>query len=527
MPNTKYIVVSGGVLSGLGKGIVSASIGRLLRGYKVIPIKCDGYLNIDPGTMNPYEHGEVFVQDDGGEVDMDFGHYERFMGIKTKFKWNITSGKIFKSVIDKEREGKFLGQTVQIIPHVTNEIKERIRTIAEEEKAEIVILEIGGTAGDLENRFFFEAIRQMKLEMENMIFIHLTYVPFLKSVGEHKTKPTQQSATIMMQMGLQPDIIIARSRTLLNNKNKEKIALFCNVSKDSVISNYDTTNVYEMPIIFKKQNLDLLLRNKLRLIHDEELIEWEKLIDNINNPEKEIKIAICGKYTDLKDSYVSVTEALRHAGAHLKTKIKLQWIESFNLEELKDIDGIIVPGGFGSRGSESKIKAVRFAREKKIPYLGLCLGMQMAVIDFARHVCKLKEANSTEFIEKPKHPVVCLLPGQRKIYKKGGTMRLGGQDVFIKPKTQTENIFGQKNIRRRFRHRYEVNPKYVPLLERHGLIFSGSSRDGKIKQIIELKDHPFFMASQFHPEFHSSLEKPDEMFFNFVKSCKENELSKY
>ncbi len=518
----RWIIISGGVLSGLGKGIVSASIGRLLKPYKIVTIKCDGYLNVDPGTMNPFEHGEVFVLDDGGEVDMDFGHYERFIGITTKFSWNITSGKIFKAVIDKERNGDYLGKTVQIIPHVTNEVKKKFREIANSERAEIVVIEIGGTVGDLENRIFFEAVRQMKTEEEKMLFIHLTYVPFVETVGELKTKPTQQSVTTMMQMGLQPDIIIGRSPKELTEKAKEKIALFCNVAKEAVISDPNISYTYELPLIFEKEGLKHLIIKRLKLKRKKaDMKEWKKLVNNLLHPNKEVNIAIYGKYTALKDSYVSVVEALRHAAAHLKVKINLRWFETTNLGKvnLKDVNGIIVPGGFGSRGIEGKINAIRFARENKIPFLGLCLGMQLAVVEFARDVCNLEDANSTEFNPETKHPVIDLLPEQRKVKKKGGTMRLGGHDVYIKKGSQAYKIFKKEKIRRRFRHRYEVNPDYVKIIEKKGLTFSGSTKDGRIKQIVELKEHPFFMASQFHPEFTSRLEKPDEMFFNFVKAA--------
>ena len=516
---TKWIVISGGVLSGLGKGIVSASIGRLLKPYKIVTVKCDGYLNIDPGTMNPIEHGEVFVLDDGGEVDMDFGHYERFLRIKPKFSWNITSGKIYKEVIDKERRGEYLGKTVQMIPHVTNEIKKRFRTASKD--AEIVIIEIGGTAGDMENRIFFEAVRQMKLEKEDILFVHLTYVPFIESVGELKTKPTQQSVTIMMQMGIIPDIIIGRSPLEIDDKSKEKIALFCNVEKDAVISDPNISFTYELPLVFENENLHKLISKKLEIqLPQKDMTRWKELIDNLHNPKREVNIAIYGKYTTLKDSYVSVVEALLHASAHLKVKVNLKWFETTDKEHLilEKVDGIIVPGGFGKRGIEGKIKAIKYARENNVPFLGLCLGMQLAVVEFARDVCKMDDANSTEFDTGTKHPVIDLLPEQIGIKNMGGTMRLGGYDVYIKEHTLAFDIFRKERIRRRFRHRYEVNPEYVDILERAGLIFSGSTKDGKIKQLIELKDHKFFMASQFHPEFTSSLEEPDEMFYNFVKA---------
>jgi CTP synthase len=529
----KFIIITGGVLSGLGKGIVSASIARLLSSKnKIVTVKCDGYLNVDPGTMNPYEHGEVFVLDDGGEVDLDFGHYERFLGQNCKFYWNLTSGKIFKRVIDKERKGEFLGKTVQMIPHVTNEIKSCFMNIARKEDADIVLIEMGGTVGDIEMMLFNEAARQLKSDVgrDNIMYIHLTYVPELDCVGEQKTKPTQQSTELLRKVGIQPDILVGRSKRMLDDSTKEKIALFANMEKEHVISDPDFDHVYELPLIFEKEGMPYLVRNKLKLKETSKLTKWKKLVQNIKSPTKEVNIAICGKYTTLHDSYISIMESLKHAQAHLKIKSNIKWIETTKLEnateeeieeELKDIQGVIVPGGFGSRGTEGKIKVIKYIRENKIPFLGICLGFQLAVIEFARNVCNLKNANSTEINKNTPHPVIDLLAEQKNVTEKGGTMRLGGQDVSVKKGTKAYQIFNKEVIRRRFRHRWEVNEKYIPKLEEKGLVFSGTTPDGKIMQIMELKDHPYFMGGQFHPELTSGLEKPSEMFVELVRKAGE------
>lgn len=531
---TKWIFVSGGVLSGLGKGLFSASASKLLqsKGHKVVPIKCDGYLNVDPGTMNPFEHGEVFVLNDGGEVDMDFGHYERFLGINGKFDWNLTSGKVFKSVIEKERKGEYLGKTVQLIPHVTEEIKNRFEEVADNEDADIVIIEVGGTVGDMENEIFLEAIRQMRNEKkeEDTAYIHLTLVPYLESVGELKTKPTQHSIKDLQERGIKPDFIIGRSDRELNDKIKEKISLFCNVPKEAVISNRNIGNIYRLPLLLEEQNMDELLLDKLKLSDGEEdLKEWRRLVEAMENPKDKLKIAMCGKYTDLEDSYVSIIEALKHASAHKDVEVKLKWIETTNIENneesveraLKDVDGVIIPGGFGSRGAEGKIKVARFSRENDIPILGLCLGLQIMVTEYARNVCGLEDANSTEVDQNTDHPVVFILPEQREIDEKGGTMRLGGEKTVVKEETRAENIYQEDEIEERFRHRYEVNPNYYKSLKENGLVFSGSAKGENIKQIIELpeKKHPFYFGTQFHPEFTSSLEDPSPVFMKFVESC--------
>ena len=536
MHSSKYIIVTGGVLSGLGKGIVSASIGRLLaRKNKVISIKCDGYLNVDPGTMNPYEHGEVFVLDDGGEVDLDFGHYERFLGIHCKFSWNLTSGKIFQHVIERERKGDYLGKTVQMIPHVTDAIKERFFTIANEEKADIVLIEMGGTVGDIEMMLFNEAARQLRTEVgrRNIIYVHVTYMPELGCVGEQKTKPTQQSVERLRGIGIQPDIIVGRSERFLDPKTKEKAALFCNLDAENIISDPDFKYVYELPLIFKAERLHKMISERLD-VETSDLANWQNLVSSLKRSKEKLTIAICGKYTQLHDSYISIMEALNHAGAHLERQIELSWIETTDIENdkisvkeaLKGVEGVIVPGGFGSRGTEGMIKVIEYLRTNKIPFLGICLGLQIAVIEFARNVCGYKNANSTEIDPETPHPVIDLLPEQKNVTEKGGTMRLGGHDVRIKEGTHAHAIFEDTSIRRRFRHRYEVNNEYISCMEEKGLIFSGMTPDKKIMQVIELGDHPFFMGAQFHPELTSQLEDPSPLFYGLVKAAKERRSQK-
>ncbi|MBN2543455.1 CTP synthase (glutamine hydrolyzing) [bacterium] len=529
----KFIVVTGGVLSGLGKGISTASIGKLLSAnLKVVPIKCDGYLNTDPGTMNPIEHGEVFVLDDGGEVDMDFGHYERFLGTNTKFEWNLTMGKVFQEILENERIGKYLGKTVQYIPQVTDVIKQRFMSIARKEAADIVLIEIGGTVGDMENELYLEAVRQLGQELgrENVIYVHLTYVPKPSNTKEQKSKPTQQSVKLLNERGIWPSVIIGRADKTLNTTIKEKIAMFCNVEKEAVISGVDVSTVYEIPLLYNQEGLPAIMHKHLGIYSPPSLLDWEKLVHKIKSPDKKVTIAICGKYTALMDSYASIIEALVHSGAHLNTRVELKWLETTRIEtgkttsakELSNIDGVIVPGGFGTRGIEGKIEVIRYARENKIPFLGLCYGMQLAVVEYARNVCSIKGANTTEIENgkiKVKEPVVCILPSQQKVTRKGGTMRLGGQDVAIKPNTQAFDIYKKRSIRQRFRHRYEINPKYVPKLEKNGLVFSGYHPKEKIMQLMELPGHPFFMGTQFHPELISKLETPEPLFYNLVKQA--------
>lgn len=528
--HVKWIIVSGGVLSGLGKGIVTASIGRLLRdNYKVVPVKCDGYLNVDPGTINPYEHGEVFVLEDGGEVDMDFGHYERFLNIDSRFGWNLTSGKVFNSVIQKEREGRYLGQTVQIVPHVINEVKERLHRIAKEEKADVVIVEVGGTVGDIENMIFLEAVRQLRLEEgpNNIMCIHLTYVPSLNAVGEQKTKPTQQSTKLLQEAGIQPDVIVGRSDKPLSEKAKKKIALFCNLKPDDVISDPDMRTVYELPLIFEREGLHDIIERKLNIRIRPDLTRWKRLVNTVLAPKKEIKIALCGKYTDLKDSYVSISEALIHAGANLNTRVSTKFVETTEIEQgklgieesLHDVDGVIIPGGFGSRGGEGKIRVIRYLRENNIPFLGLCFGLQLAVAEFARDVCLLKKANSTEIDPNTPHPVIFIMPDQREITKKGATMRLGSYKAILKPGSLVSQLYNSDVAYERHRHRYEVNPLYHAILRGKGMVFSGMSPDNSLVEFIELPNHKFFVGTQGHPELKSRLERPAPLFYGFVKAC--------
>jgi len=515
----KYIVVTGGVLSGIGKGVSAAAIGKLLCSeYKIIPIKCDGYLNTDPGTMNPTEHGEVFVLEDGREVDMDFGHYERFLGINCKANWNLTMGRVYEEIRKNERRGKYLGKTVQLIPHVTNHIKEIIYSISKKEKSDITIIEIGGTVGDMENMLFLTAVQQMKREVgkENMIYAHVTYVPTPFGVNEQKSKPTQQSVEKLLSMGINPDIIIARCKKYLTNGVKKKISSFCNVEEDSILTGVDTKNIYEIPLIFERQGLTKVLSDKLRIPIEPSLDELKRLIYNMENTEKEVNIVICGKYSSLEDSYASIIEALKHCSANLKIKINNEIIETTDLENkdlesiLKGKDGIIVPGGFGGRGIEGKISVIKYARENNIPFLGLCLGLQAAVIEYIRNVCKIEDANSTEFDENTKNPVIVLMDKQKKIIKKGGTMRLGSCTAYLEERSR---------IRKRHRHRYEVNPCYHELLTKDGMALSGTSKDGKLVEFIELPKHKFFVATQSHPEFKSRLEEPAPLFYHFIKAC--------
>ncbi|MEM4254041.1 MAG: CTP synthase (glutamine hydrolyzing) [Candidatus Woesearchaeota archaeon] len=527
---TKFVVITGGVLSGLGKGIASASIGRLLKNHgKIICIKCDGYLNVDPGTMNPIEHGEVFVLNDGGEVDMDFGHYERFIGVQCKSEWNLTSGKVFNRVIAKERQGRFLGKTIQIFPHVINEIKEWIFSLIKQEQPEIVLLEIGGTVGDIENSWFVEAARQLKKDVgqENIAYVHLTYVPFLHSVGEPKTKTAQRDVALLREKGITPDIIICRSKDALPTNLKEKLAMFCDIEQSHIISGKDVENIYEVPLVFLNEGLLEILNTKLSLKHKAEMDEWQSLVNKIKKPKHEVTIAICGKYTALKDSYASVIEALTHAGAHNDTKVCLKWIETTNIEDeklavdeaLKGIDGVLVPGGFGRRGAEGKIAVIKAARENKIPYLGICYGLQLAVVEFARNVCGLSGANTTENEPGTPHPVIDFLPEQKTILAKGGTMRLGACKAVLKPASLVAQLYGTLEVWERHRHRYEVNPDYHKALQDNGMILSGLSENGRLAEFVELQDHPFFVATQAHNELTSRLEKPNPLFFGFIKAA--------
>lgn len=541
---TKYIFVTGGVLSGLGKGIAAASIATLLKsaGLKVSILKADPYINVDPGTMSPLEHGEVFVTDDGAETDLDLGHYERFLDENLNQKNNFTTGKVYSTVIEKERRGDFLGKTIQVIPHIVGEIIRRIKNAAGEN--DILIVEIGGTVGDIEGLPFLEAIRALGGEVgkTNAMFIHLTLVPFIKVAGELKTKPTQHSVGELRRIGIAPDMIICRSEMALSADLKEKIALSCGVNKESVIESLDLASIYQLPLSFLKQNILTPIANNLDLGElNSDMNDWDKLVKRVIAPSNDVTIAFVGKYIDQKESYKSLTEALIHAGANLDTKINIKWCDSEKIEEsnaneiLKGVDGVLVAGGFGVRGVSGKIQAIKYARENKIPYLGICLGMQLAMIEFAKNVLKLKDANSVEFDENCKNPIIYLIDefintqGIKQIRTKksplGGTMRLGGYDCEILPKSLLSKIYNNaKIIRERHRHRYEANPKYKKLFEDNGLIVSGQS--GELIEVVELKKHPFFVGVQFHPEFTSRLTKPNLVILNFIKSSIENKNAK-
>lgn len=538
--HTKYVVVTGGVLSGLGKGIAAASIGKLLSSrLKLVPIKCDGYLNTDPGTMNPIEHGEVFVLDDGGEVDMDFGHYERFLGVVCKSEWNLTMGKVYKTILEREREGYYLGHTVQLIPHVTDVIKEWFYEIPGRLRANIALIEVGGTVGDMENELYIEAVRQLHQEVgeSNVMFVHLTYVPKPKGVSELKSKPTQQSVKLLNERGIRPDVIIGRCSERLSEKIKSKIALFCNIDKNAVISGVDVDSVYEIPLVFEEEGLTEIIHKKLSIYSPPDLANWRDPVERLLSPTGlEVRVAICGKYTDLHDSYASVVEAIRHSGAHIDGQVEIDWLDTAKLERsgetcddlMRNVDAVIVPGGFGTRGIEGKIEVIRHCRECGIPFLGICYGMQLAVVEYARHILGLEGANTTEVAEEGieiEHPVVCILPEQIGVTQKGGTMRLGGHDIIVKSDTRAFQIFGGNNIRERFRHRYEINPDYVEAFEKAGLVFSGHNPEGTIMQVMELPDHPYFMACQFHPELTSKLEKPAPLFRDLVRIAYERKLA--
>lgn len=522
----KYIFVTGGVLSGLGKGITSASIGLLLKccGFSVTAIKIDPYLNCDAGTMNPYQHGEVFVLDDGSEVDMDLGNYERFLDTSLTGAHNVTTGTVYRKVIERERRGDYLGATVQIIPHITDQIKADIQTVAQDDDAEIVIVELGGTVGDIESMPFLEAVRQMRRELgaNHSLVVHTTLVPVIHAVGEPKTKPTQHSVKELRAIGIQPDIIVARSERPLPQETRQKIALFCDVEPHAVIGAPDADSIYEVPLKLQAQGITQLISDKLQLERSEpQLQRWNSFVERVSHPQHRVEIAIVGKYTDLPDSYVSYEEALTHAGACLRTGVKVRWVEAdlFSEAELQGVDGLIVPVGFGARGSEGKIKAIRFARENDIPYLGICYGFQLAIIEFARHVLGLEGANSTEFEPHPSHAVIDLLPGQKNVQGLGATMRLGRHPIVVKERTKAHELYGETHIEERHRHRFEVNQKYVAQLEAAGLCFSGCSEDGRRMEIAELEDHPYFIASQFHPEFISRPNRPRPLFSGLVQAC--------
>lgn len=517
----KWIFVTGGVLSGLGKGLVSASVSKLLqlRDQEIVPIKCDGYLNVDPGTMNPHEHGEVYVLEDGTEVDMDFGHYERFLGVTGKGEWNLTSGKIFKEVIDKERDGDYLGKTVQMVPHVTDQIRNNWEDSAEEQDADIVIVEVGGTVGDIENMLYLETIRQLrsKLPEEDTFLIHTTLVPYLETTGEQKTKPTQHSVKELRETGLSPDMIVGRSEEKLSEEVREKIALFCDVDEEAVISDPNLESVYELPLKFRDQSVDEIISRKMKLpTKTRDMKEWEERVENISNGEL-ATIGICGKYMDMDDSYASVEEALKHAAVEEGGTVNIQYIdtENFDTEDLEGLDGIVIPGGFGSRGIEGKIDAIEYCRQNNIPVLGLCYGLQLMVVEFARNELGI-DAASAEFGDESQEFVVKQMPDQEGIEQKGGTMRLGSYRANITGKVS--EIYGQEEASERHRHRYEVNPEYHEELEKNGLKISGKTQNGELAEYVELPDHSFFIGTQAHPEFNSTFEEPNPLYHAFLKS---------
>ena len=534
--NTKYIFVTGGVVSGLGKGITAASLGRLLknRGYKVTIQKFDPYLNVDPGTMSPYEHGEVFVTDDGAETDLDLGHYERFIDENLTKNSSVTMGKIYSQVIEKERKGDYLGKTVQVIPHVTNEIKEKIYSF-EDTDTDIVITEVGGTVGDIEGLSIIEAIRQVGLERnkEDVVYIHVTLLPYISGSNEIKSKPTQHSVKELQSLGIQPDILVCRSELEIPETIREKLALFCNVRKTSVIQNKTVDCLYAVPLMLEKEGLAREVCNHLRLesfVPDNS--KWEKMIEGIRDikQDEKVKIALVGKYVKLEDSYISVVESLQHAGFVNKVKVDIEMIDSETIvptnakEILSKYDGIVVPGGFGDRGIEGMIETIKVARENNIPFLGICLGMQMAVVEFARNVLGLKDANSAEFSNTTKNPVIHIMEEQKSVKTKGGTMRLGSYPCMIKEDSIAKNVYNNTRIDERHRHRFEFNNSYKEKLEKAGLVCSGVSPDGNLVEIVELNNHPYFIAAQFHPELKSRPNRPAPLFVGLIKSAKERKM---
>lgn len=528
---TKYVFVTGGVVSGLGKGITASSLALLLksRGYKVFMQKFDPYINVDPGTMNPIQHGEVFVTYDGCETDLDLGHYERFIDEELNYTSNITSGKIYSSVIEKERKGDYLGATVQMVPHITNEIKNKVYEAGITSGADIVITEIGGTVGDIESQSFIEALRQIQYEKgsENTFFVHTTLLPFLYGSDEIKTKPTQNSVKDLRNMGIRPDCLVCRAPFSTSDHIKNKLSLFCSIPKENIIDSIDVTNIYQIPINYYNQGFDEIVLKQFKLpIKKANLKYWTDLIETVDNLDKEIEIALVGKYVELHDAYISVAESLRHAGYKYKTKVNINWIDSEELEKhnidlkkiFKNSKGILVPGGFGTRGTEGKIKAVKYARENNIPFLGICLGMQLAVIEFARNVCNLEDASSTEFDSTCKNPIIDLMADQKSIINMGGTLRLGNYECTLKKDTLAYKDYKQDKILERHRHRYEFNNEYKNILEEKGMVFSGINEQANLVEIIEIPTHKHFIAAQFHPEFKSRPTKPHPLFDSLIKA---------
>jgi len=538
MIKSKFIFVTGGVSSSLGKGIISASLAKLLqsRGYSVTIQKFDPYINIDPGTLNPYEHGECYVTDDGAETDLDLGHYERFLNVKTSQSNNVTTGRVYQTVIEKERKGEFLGKTVQVIPHVTNEIKRRIKLLSEENNFDFIITEIGGTVGDIESLPYIESVRQLIWELgkNNTLLIHLTLIPFLSAAKELKTKPTQHSVKKLMESGLNADILVCRTEHEISDEIKNKLALFCNVDKDSVIQSIDASTIYEVPLLMKKEKLDQVVLKKLNISNNNppNLSKWMNFVEKLKSPKNEIKIGLIGKYVELQDSYKSILESLIHAGSENQTKVNVVSIHSehINKKQIKEVisklDGILVAPGFGERGIEGKIQSIKCAREQNIPFFGICLGMQMAVIEFARNVLKLEKANSTEMDSDTKFPVISLMADQKDVISKGGTMRLGSWKCEIKKGSKIYDIYKKENIQERHRHRWEVNNEYISLMKKNGLSTSGINPDTGLVEVIEFPKNDWFIGVQFHPEYKSTVESPHPLFVSFVEACLKNKNSK-
>ncbi|MFZ7116242.1 MAG: CTP synthase [Bacteroidota bacterium] len=530
MASAKYIFVTGGVTSSLGKGIISASLAKLLqgRGYRVTIQKLDPYINVDPGTLNPYEHGECFVTNDGAETDLDLGHYERFLNTPTSQANNVTTGRIYQTVINKEREGEFLGKTVQIIPHITDEIKRRIQLLGDTGEFDVVITEIGGTVGDIESLPYVESVRQLKWELgSSALSIHLTLVPYLAAAGELKTKPTQHSVKALLELGVQPDILVCRTEKPISMEIRRKIALFCNVNVNAVIESIDADTIYDVPLLMYKEQLDKVVCNKLKLPlqHEPELTQWKVFLGKLKNPVSEVRIGLVGKYIELKDAYKSIAESFIHAGVANECKVKLDWIHSEKIDEgnvaskLDGLSGILVAPGFGDRGIEGKITAIQYARENNIPFLGICLGMQCAVIEFARNVIGWKDAHSTEMNPSTKHPVIDIMEEQKKVTKKGGTMRLGEYPCILQKGSKSYSSYGKQKIGERHRHRYEFNNKFVKSFEDAGMIPVGINPDNNLVEVVELKNHPWFVGVQFHPEYKSTVESPHPLFVRFVRAA--------
>ncbi len=531
MAETKYIFVTGGVSSSLGKGIIAASLAKLLqaRGFKTTIQKLDPYINVDPGTLNPYEHGECYVTEDGAETDLDLGHYERFLNVSTSQANNVTTGRIYQSVIEKERRGEFLGKTVQVVPHITNEIKERIQILGKKGDYDIVITEIGGTVGDIESLPYIEAVRQLKWELgdDNALVIHLTLVPFLAAAGELKTKPTQHSVKTLMESGIKADILVCRTEHELSDDIRRKLAIFCNVRQEAVIQSIDAATIYDVPNLMLKEGLDTVSLKKLNLPNETtpNLEHWNQFLRRHKNPKAEVNIGLIGKYVELQDSYKSILEAFIHAGAENEVKVNVESIHSEFINDntihhkIAHLDGVLVAPGFGERGIEGKIDAVRFARENNIPFLGICLGMQMAVIEFARNILQLKSANSTEMDSHTKHPVIALMEEQKEVTHKGGTMRLGAWDCELVDGSLIQQVYGKKAISERHRHRYEYNNKYREQLENSGMLSTGINPETGLVEVIELKDHPWFVGVQYHPEYKSTVANPHPVFIGFVRAA--------